>query len=138
MPKIKTNKWIPAGEAISMALNSREYGCHDGDSNSPYMCDAVTNVSCTVQQREAYSELWEAISHGTHWGLLEVLAVEGVLAHSMHVKVNYGTCRKYRFKVGRIFWRAVSEYILAGKRNITGIRNAGYNAIREALRQGKL
>ena len=143
MRKIKTNKWKPAGEALELALKHKYYSADDELSHSTtYMCGVVkhmaSNGDIPLNQSESYYDLWRAINTTYSFGLCDHLRSANVYDSNIGRNSCDGKDRVKRLKVGRIFWGAVSKHILSRRANIVGIRNAGYNAVRDAVAKGKL
>ena len=143
MPKIKTNKWKPAGEALKLALKHEDYSTDEElCSSSPYMCDVVMHMAdagaIPSNQYMSYNDLWRAINTTHSISLLGHLRSANVYDSNIMCNGCDGIDRVKRLKVGRIFWGAVSKHILSRRANIVGIRNAGYNAVRAAVAKGKI
>ena len=144
MPKIKTNKWKPAGAALMLALKHEDYSTDEElCSSSPYMCDVVMRMAdagaIPSNQYMSYDDLWRAINTTYSFGLCDHLRSANVYDSNIgRNSCDYGKDRVKRLKVGRIFWGAVSKHILSRRANIVGIRNAGYNAVRAAIAKGEI
>ena len=143
MPKIKTNKWKPAGEALKLALKHEDYSADDVSLHSTtYMCEVIRHMdyagAIPSNQYMSYNDLWRAINTTHSISLLGHLRNANVYDSNIMCNGRDGIDRVKRVKVGRIFWGAVSKHILSRRANIVGIRNAGYNAVRAAVANGKL
>ena len=143
MRKIKTNKWKPAGEALKLALKHEDYSADDVSLHSTtYMCDVIRHMDYAgdipSNQYMSYYELWKAINTTHSSGLCDHLRSANVYDSNIVCNSRDGKDKVKRVKVGRIFWGAVSKHILSRRANIVGIRNAGYNAVRDAVAKGKL
>ena len=146
--KIKTNKWKPAGEALKLALKHEDYSADEELCGSTtYMCDVVMRMAdagaIPSNQYMSYDDLWRAINTTYSFGLCGHLRSANVYDSNVYdSNIGRNSCdgkdRVKRLKVGRIFWGAVSKHILSRRANIVGIRNAGYNAVRDAVAKGKL
>ena len=143
MPKIKTNKWKPAGEALKLALKHKDYSADDALSHSTtYMCDVIRHMdyadAIPSNQYMSYYELWKAINTTHSFGLCDHLRSANVYDSNIRRNSCDDSDEVNRLKVGRIFWGAVSKHILSRRANIVGIRNAGYNAVRAAIAKGEI
>ena len=143
MPKIKTNKWKPAGEALKLALKHKDYSADEELCGSTtYMCDVVMRMAdagdIPLNQYASYHDLWGAINTTKSFGLGGHLRRANVYASTIRHNSCDGNDKVRRLKVGRIFWGAVSKHILSRRANIVGIRNAGYNAVRAAVAKGEI
>ena len=143
MPKIKTNKWTPAGEALELALKHKDYSADEELTDSTtYMCDVIRHMdyadAIPSNQYMSYYELWKAINTTHSFGLCDHLRSANVYDSNIGRNSCDGKDRVKRLKVGRIFWGAVSKHILSRRANIVGIRNAGYNAVRAAIAKGEI
>ena len=143
MPKIKTNKWTPAGEALKLALKHKYYSADDELSHSTtYMCVVVehmaSNGDIPLNQSESYYDLWRAINTTYSFGLCDHLRSADVYDSNIG-RNNYNNKNKViRLKVGRIYWGAVAEYILSGARTIKNIDKVGCDAVRAAVAKGEI
>ena len=141
--KIKTNKWKPAGEALKLALKHEDYSADEElGGSTTYMCDVVMRMAdagaIPSNQYMSYDDLWRAINTTYSFGLCDHLRSANVYDSNIRRNSCDDSDEVNRLKVGRIFWGAVSKHILSRRANIVGIRNAGYNAVRDAVAKGKL
>ena len=109
MPKIKTNKWTPAGEALKLALKHEDYSAdNELMSSSTFMCDVVMHMAdagaIPSNQYMSYNDLWRAINTTHSFGLCGHLRSANVYDSNVRRYSCDDRDRVKRLKVGRIFW----------------------------------